>query len=75
MKIAVVVLIIMAVMSIAGCGKQLKLPTKSHSEWSKDNKASEEQVRVMMREGPATYDPGHEIRLIQECMKEKGWQR
>lgn len=75
MKIAVVVLIIMTVMSLAGCGKQLKHPTKPRSEWSKDNEACEEQVRVMMREGPATYDPGHEIRLIRKCMKEKGWHR
>ena len=75
MKHTIVILVILFILSFSGCGKQLKHPTKSRSEWSHDNEACQKLVHEMMQEGDTPPDPGHEMRLIRECMKKKGWHR
>ena len=49
-------------------------PTKSEREYTIDHQACEVFVREGIREEPDTYDNFDEMRLIRQCMKDKGWQ-
>lgn len=49
-------------------------PTKSEREWTTDHEACEVWVREGIRDEPDTYDNFDEMRLIHQCMKDKGWQ-
>lgn len=75
MKHAVIVLVVLSVFSLSGCGKQLKHPTKSRSEWSSDNAECEKEVRAIIREVPETYTALDELKMIKKCMQRKGWHR
>jgi hypothetical protein len=59
----------------AGCGYNLKHPTKPRSEWGKDHAECERWVRESIRENPDTYSAMDEMVLIKTCMKKKGWKR
>ena len=48
-------------------------PTKSKREWTIDNEDCQQSVREGIRDEPDTYDNFDEMRLINTCMKEKGW--
>lgn len=49
-------------------------PTKSDREWTIDHEVCEVWVREGIRDDPDTYDNFDEMRLIRQCMKDKGWQ-
>jgi hypothetical protein len=49
-------------------------PTKSEREWTIEHEACEAWVREGIRDEPDTYDNFDEMRLIRQCMKDKGWQ-
>lgn len=49
-------------------------PTKSEREWNMDHEVCEVWVREGIRDDPDTYDNFDEMRLIRQCMKDKGWQ-
>jgi hypothetical protein len=79
------VLILIAALAIAGCATGTYHPTKPRSEWAKDHRDCERQVRDIVREDPDLYDSGdydnqmvinyhsEEQRMIKECMRRKGW--
>ena len=48
-------------------------PTKSEREWTIEHEACEAWVREGIRDEPDTYDNFDEMRLIRQCMKDKGW--
>ena len=50
-------------------------PGKSDSEWAADNEACQKSVWEGIRDDPGryTYDHFDEMRLVRECMEEKGW--
>lgn len=49
-------------------------PNKSEREWTIDNEDCQQSVREGIRDEPDTYDNFDEMRLIRQCMKDKGWQ-
>ena len=57
----------------ASCTHQPYHPTKSEREWAIDNEACQVWVREGIRDDPDTYDDFDEMRLIRQCMKDKGW--
>jgi hypothetical protein len=56
-----------------GCTHKPVHSTKSEREWANDHKACEKWVREGIRDDPDTYDNFDEMRLIRQCMKDKGW--
>ncbi len=56
------------------CTHRQHHPTKSDREWTIDHEACEKWVREGIRFEPDTYDTFDEMRLIRQCMKDKGWQ-
>jgi hypothetical protein len=58
----------------ASCTHKPYHPTKSEREWSIDHESCEVWVREGIRDDPDTYDAFDEMRLIRQCMKDKGWQ-
>ena len=48
-------------------------PTKSEREWTIDNDDCQQSVREGIRDEPDTYDNFDEMRLIRQCMRDKGW--
>jgi len=48
-------------------------PEKIDREWAIDNSACEKSVREDVRYNPDTYDIYDEMRMIRECMQDKGW--
>jgi hypothetical protein len=58
----------------ASCTHKPYHPTKSEREWAIDHEACEVWVREGIRDEPDTYDNFDEMRLIRQCMKDKGWQ-
>ncbi len=63
-----------AMMVLASCTHKPYHPIKSEREWAIDNEACQEWVREGIRDEPDTYDVYDEMRLIRQCMKDKGWQ-
>lgn len=59
---------------IVSCTHKPYHPTKSEREWTIDHEACEVWVREGIRDDPDTYDNFDEMRLIRQCMKDKGWQ-
>lgn len=47
---------------------------KSDREWTIDHQACERWAREGIRDEPDTYDNFDEMRIIRQCMKQKGWQ-
>lgn len=77
MKKQIFLLSVMAFMALAltaACTHKPFHSTKDEREWTADHQACERWVREGIRDEPDTYDPFDEMRLIRECMKEKGWQ-
>jgi hypothetical protein len=69
-------LLILAIYILAiGCSGKWQHPTKPQSEWGKDNFECERMVRESIHESRTTDSYGHEIVLIKNCMKRKGWHR
>jgi hypothetical protein len=58
----------------ASCTHKPFHPTKSDREWTIEHEACEKWVREGIRDDPDTYDNFDEMRLIRQCMKDKGWQ-
>ena len=61
-------------LALASCTHKAYHPTKSDREWTIDHQACEVFVREGIRAEPDTFDDFDEMRLIRQCMKEKGWQ-
>ncbi len=59
---------------IFACTHSPTHPTKSEREWTRDHEACERSVREGIRTEPDTYDIYDEMRLIRQCMRDKGWQ-
>lgn len=72
-----IVLFLCCFMFFSGCMSQVHHPTKYKTEWFADHNACEIKVRKLIREDPHPqgYDEMDEMKLIENCMKEKGWQR
>jgi hypothetical protein len=64
------------VMSLAlvSCTHKPYHPTKTDREWAIDHEACEVWVREGIRSEPDTYDDLDEMKMIKNCMKQKGWQ-
>ena len=60
--------------ALSSCTHKPYHPTKSEREWTLDHEACEVWVREGIRDEPDTYDNFDEMRLIRQCMKDKGWQ-
>lgn len=58
----------------AGCGSPTRHPTKSRSEWGKDQLACERIVKDMYRNPERRYDDVHQMKMIRRCMNKKGWE-
>jgi len=80
----IVPLLLLLIFLISGCATGTYHPTKPRSEWAKDHKACERQVRDIVREDPDMYDTevdrefainyrSEEQRMIKDCMRRKGW--
>lgn len=59
---------------VVSCTHKPYHPEKSDREWAIDHEDCEKRVREDIRDEPDTYDAFDEMRLIRQCMKEKGWQ-
>lgn len=84
MKKLAVMLMLMLFMIVAGCATGTYHPTKPRSEWAKDHRDCERQVRSIVREDPELYGSevdqefginyrSEEQRMVKECMRRKGW--
>ena len=49
-------------------------PNKSDREWTIDHEACQRWAREGIRDDPDTYDYNDEMRMVRQCMKQKGWQ-
>ena len=49
-------------------------PEKSDRHWASDHEECEKSVRAGVRDEPYAYDNFDEMRLIKQCMRDKGWQ-
>lgn len=58
---------------LGSCTHKPHHPTKSEREWPIDNEDCQQSVREGIRDEPDTYDNFDEMRLINECMRDKGW--
>jgi hypothetical protein len=65
--------IVMTSMMMMACIQRPFHPTKSEREWTSDHQACERSVREGIRDDPDTYDNFDEMRLIRQCMRDKGW--
>jgi hypothetical protein len=61
-------------MVLPSCTHKAYHPTKSEREYTIDHQVCEVFVREGIRQDPDTYDRFDEMRLIRQCMKDKGWQ-
>jgi hypothetical protein len=59
---------------VVSCTHKPYHPEKSDRQWTIDHEACEKWVREGIRDEPDTYDQYDEMRLIRQCMKDKGWQ-
>ncbi len=75
MKSAMFLLGLFFFINVTGCSHRLQHPTKPRSEWSKDHAECEKESRGFIRESPDAYDFMDEHKMIERCMKEKGWHR
>jgi len=77
-------LLLITVLAFTGCATGTYHPTKPRSEWAKDHRDCERQVRDIVREDPDIYGEdidrnfvinyhSEEQRMIKECMRRKGW--
>jgi hypothetical protein len=64
---------LMASMAMVACVQRPVHPTKSQREWVTDHEACEKSVRSEIRVDPDTYDNFDEMRMIRQCMRDKGW--
>lgn len=60
-------------MLFTSCTHKPYHPNKSEKEWTVDHEICEKSVRAAVRDEPYIYDDFDEMRLIKECMREKGW--
>ena len=78
------ILVLVASLAVAGCATGIHHPTKPRSEWTKDHRDCEKQVRDIAREDPDLYGEdidrefftnyrSEEQLMIKECMRRKGW--
>ena len=65
-----------ALVCLGACTYKPYHPEKSDHEWAVDHEACEKSVWEGIRDEPGrdTYDEYDGMRLIRQCMKEKGWQ-
>ncbi len=77
MKKKIMILPVFCCVLLSGCMSQIHHPTKYKTEWFADHDACEKKVRKLIRQDPHPqgYDKMDEMKLIENCMKEKGWQR
>lgn len=60
---------------LSGCDRPFQHPTKSWDAWSDDHTRCEQMVREALRGSADATDHMLEVRLINKCMKEKGWRK
>ncbi len=75
MKTAIFLLLMVFLVSVTGCSHKLQHPTKPRSEWGQDHAECEKEIRAFIRESPDAYGHIDEHKMIQRCMKDKGWHR
>jgi hypothetical protein len=68
------ILVVVMSMAAAACTHRPYHPNKTDREWVVDHEACEVWVREDIRDEPDTYDEFDEMRLIRQCMKDKGWE-
>lgn len=74
MKKSLFILLLAFFLLVGGCGTPTRHPTKSKSEWGKDQADCERVVKDLYRNPDARYDHVHEIKTMRKCMKKKGWE-
>lgn len=73
-KVVIVLLSVVWMLSIVGCGKQYVHPTKSKSERFQDQLECEELVQGRVVQDGHGFEDGYDsVRLIRRCMEGKGW--
>lgn len=65
--------LVFSMMSTA-CTHKPYHPNKSNREWATDHQACERWAREGIRDEPDTYDAMDEMKMIRQCMRQKGWQ-
>ena len=60
---------------LAGCDRPFQHPTKGPGEWSDDHARCEQMVRESLRGTSDANDPMFEAKLINTCMRKKGWRK
>ena len=74
-KLTALGIVVLAVwLPVISCTHKPYHPDKTDREWTIDHEACERWVREGIRSEPDTYDNFDEMRLIRQCMKDKGWQ-
>jgi hypothetical protein len=58
----------------ASCTHKMVHPHKGDQEWTIDHEACEAWAREGIRDDPDTYDNFDEMKLINSCMRQKGWE-
>jgi hypothetical protein len=80
----IVAICMLLALFVSGCVTGTYHPTKPRSEWAKDHRECEREVRDIIRDDPDMYDVGfdrgyeisyrtEEQRMIKMCMQRKGW--
>ncbi len=73
MRKTVVILMLASFLMVTGCISRMEHPTKSSTQWVGDNNECQQTVRKLIREDPDSFDTLDEMKLIETCMKKKGW--
>ena len=70
----VVTLPVLLCLLTTSCTHKMVHPSKGDREWTIDHEACETWAREGIRDDPDTYDNFDEMKLINSCMKQKGWE-
>ena len=66
-------LMIMVPFFFVSCTHKPFHPAKTEKEWTIDHQECEKWAREGIRDEPDTYDAMDEMKMINHCMKKKGW--
>jgi hypothetical protein len=73
-NIRLLLMVLITFLIATGCTHKPYHPNKSDREWAIDHEACERWAREGIRDDPDTYDYNDEMKMIRQCMKQKGWQ-
>jgi hypothetical protein len=67
------ILLLLCLLTVS-CTHKMVHPLKGDQEWTLDHDACEAWAREGIRDDPDTYDAFDEMKLINSCMRQKGWE-